>query len=50
VLGTEFGDRMRAVFENDVAQSEQITLERWRHRSVNLRVKETFSRLWQYWL
>jgi len=50
VLGTEFGDRMRAVFERDVAQSEQITLERWRHRSIDLRVKETFSRLWQYWL
>ncbi len=34
VLGTEFGDRMRASFENDVAQSEQITLEQWRQRSV----------------
>jgi cardiolipin synthase len=50
VLGTEFGDRMRAVFELDVAQSEQITLERWRRRSPGLRAKERFSRLWQYWL
>jgi cardiolipin synthase len=50
VLGTEFGDRMRAVFEGDVGQSEQITLERWRRRSIGLRAKEMFSRLWQYWL
>jgi len=50
VLGTEFGDRMRAVFEGDVAQSEQVTLERWRRRSIGLRAKEMFSRLWQYWL
>jgi len=50
VLGTEFGDRMRASFEDDVAKSEQITLEQWRQRSIDLYVKEWFSRLWQYWL
>ncbi len=50
VLGTEFGERMRAAFERDIADSAQITLERWRRRSVDLRVKELFGRLWQYWL
>jgi len=50
VLGTEFGDRMRASFADDVAQSEQITLEQWRQRSYVLRIKEWFARLWQYWL
>jgi cardiolipin synthase len=50
VLGTEFGDRMRASFEDDVAKSEQITLEQWRQRSIDLYLKEWFSRLWQYWL
>jgi cardiolipin synthase len=50
VLGTEFGDRMRAAFESDVAQSEQITLEQWRRRSGVLHLKEAFARLWQYWL
>ena len=50
VLGTEFGDRMRAAFESDVGNSEQITLEQWRRRSISLRAKEFFSRLWQYWL
>jgi len=50
VLGTEFGDRMRAAFARDVAQSEQITLEEWRDRSIGVRIKEKLARLWQYWL
>lgn len=50
VLGTAFGERMRAAFERDIADSEQITLEQWRRRSLDLRVKELFGRLWQYWL
>jgi cardiolipin synthase len=50
VLGTEFGDQMRAAFERDELQSNPITLEHWRHRSVVLRTQEAFARLWQYWL
>ncbi|RPH63411.1 MAG: cardiolipin synthase, partial [Burkholderiales bacterium] len=50
VLGTGFGDRMRAAFESDIASSERITLEQWRRRSIGLRIKETFSRFWVYWL
>jgi cardiolipin synthase len=50
VLGTEFGDRMRAAFTRDVAQSRQITLEGWRHRSIVVRLKERFARIWEYWL
>lgn len=50
VLGPEFGARMRAAFERDVANAEQITLESWRRRPIGLRVRELFSRLWQYWL
>jgi len=50
VLGTDFGDRMRAAFERDIADSEQITLEKWRSRTLDLRFMELFSRLWQYWL
>jgi len=50
VLGTEFGDRMRAAFMRDLAQSEQITLEEWRNRSIGVRLKERLARLWEYWL
>ena len=50
VLGSAFGDRMRAAFERDVAASTQITLEQWEARSIADRVKQSFGRLWQYWL
>jgi cardiolipin synthase len=50
VLGTEFGDRMRAAFMRDLAQSEQITLDEWRDRSIGVQLKEKLARLWEYWL
>lgn len=50
VLGANFGQRMRASFDADLAASEQLTLEKWRQRSLGQRLKESFSRLWQYWL
>lgn len=50
VLGAEFGERMRAAFEADRAQSSAVTPDEWRERTLDLRLKETLSRLWQYWL
>jgi cardiolipin synthase len=50
VLGAGFGTQMRASFERDVANSEQITLDKWRWRSPGTRAKEAFARVWQYWL
>ncbi len=50
VLGPEFGRRMRASFDRDLAASRQITLDAWRHRPIDVRVKELFGRMWEYWL
>jgi len=50
ILGVEFGAQMRAMFEADLAQSDQITLEQWQRRSLANRMKESYSRLWEYWL
>jgi cardiolipin synthase len=50
VLGTEFGAKMRAAFERDLAESDQITLEAWRRRPIDARAKEMFARMWEYWL
>ncbi len=50
VLGNEFGQRMRAAFDADLAGSKQVTLEQWEQRSPVQRIKEQFGRLWQYWL
>ena len=50
VLGNDFGGRMRAAFDADLAESKQVTLEQWERRSPVQRLKEQFGRLWQYWL
>ncbi|WP_172147367.1 MULTISPECIES: cardiolipin synthase [Pseudomonas] len=50
VLGTDFGGKMRAAFLADRDKSEQITLEQWRRRPLDARVKELLGRLWEYWL
>ncbi|MBC8055133.1 MAG: cardiolipin synthase B, partial [Rhizobiales bacterium] len=50
VLGNDFGQRMRAAFEADLAASKQVTLAQWQQRSPVQRIKEQFGRLWQYWL
>jgi phosphatidylserine/phosphatidylglycerophosphate/cardiolipin synthase-like enzyme len=48
VLGAQFGQRMRASFDADLAQSNEVTLAQWQQRTLDLRVKEMFARLWQY--
>jgi cardiolipin synthase len=50
VLGADFGDRMRAAFERDLAASSPITLEEWERRPVDDRFKEWFGEMWEYWL
>ena len=50
VLGSEFGNQVQVMFDKDLAGSEEITLEEWRRRPLNLRLKELFARVWEYWL
>ena len=50
VLGADFGGRMRESYERDLRASTEITTERWRDRPIGDRMKETFARLWEYWL
>jgi cardiolipin synthase A/B len=50
VLGTGFGDKMRAAFLADLLKSNEITLEKWQQRSLGMRAKEQFGHLWEYWL
>ena len=50
VLGTEFGRQVQAMFDRDLAESDQITLEAWRRRPIDQRMKELFARIWEYWL
>jgi len=50
VLGQEFGTRMQAMFEADLAASESITREAWAHRPLGDHVRETAARMWAQWL
>ena len=50
VLGPEFGTQVKAMFEKDLAESDEITRAEWRRRGLILRVKEIFSQTWEYWL
>ena len=50
VLGVEFGHQLRAMFDQDLAASDAITLERWQHRGFSLRLKERLAGVWEYWL
>jgi cardiolipin synthase len=50
ILGRDFAAQMEAMFAADLAESEAITLDRWQHRSLMLRLKERSARIWAYWL
>ncbi len=50
VLGQEFGEQVRAMFDQDLARSDAVTLEQWRRRSLRLRAMEMYARAWEYWL
>jgi cardiolipin synthase A/B len=50
VLGTGFARQMQAMFEQDLAQSDQIDPLRWEQRSPLLKLKEWAASWWEYWL
>ena len=50
VLGADFGAQVQSMFDKDLAASEMITLEMWQRRPLDLRIKEAFGRIWEYWL
>ncbi len=50
VLGVDFGNQVKAMFDKDLGESEPITLEKWDRRPLHLRMKESLARLWEYWL
>jgi cardiolipin synthase A/B len=50
VLGIGFARQMQAMFDQDLAQSDQIDPVRWEQRSPLLRLKEWAAHWWEYWL
>lgn len=50
ILGQDFGAQMLAIFETDLAHSHRVTPELWEQRPLSDRIKESFARIWEYWL
>lgn len=50
VLGPEFGAQLQSMFEADRQSSDPVLLTAWQQRSWLSRFKESFARLWDYWL
>ena len=50
VLGDEFGKQVSDMFEMDLQDSREITLEQWKDRPLVDRIKEFGERLWARWL
>ncbi len=50
VLGEAFGGEMERAFQEDLRDSQRITLEQWRDRPLGNRVKEWAARFMNYWL
>jgi cardiolipin synthase len=46
ILGREFAQQMQAAYAADLEASTQIDLERWKHRSLLLKVREWLAEMW----
>jgi cardiolipin synthase A/B len=49
-VSKDFGDQMGKIFEDDLAQAHQVTLEEWKARGAGTRFREWFSRKFDYLL
>ena len=50
VVGKDFAQKVEQLFEEDLAESNEITKEQWSRRPLSERLKETFARLVSHWL
>jgi cardiolipin synthase A/B len=50
VLGGEFGREMTALFDDDLAASDEVTLEEWERRGPATRLGEWLARRWEFLL
>ncbi len=50
IFGTDFARQMEGQFKADIMDSKPLTLEQWKKRPLRNRLKEIFSRIFQYWI
>ena len=47
IIGSDTADGLEAMAAADRLRAREVTLQRWRHRSIGERLKETFGKLFQ---
>lgn len=50
IVSESLGREMESIFNKDVADAKEITLQEWQRRPADQRLKESLSRLFNYWL
>lgn len=50
IVGSDFAKRMEEVFERDLSSAHELTLDEWRERPFDQKLKELASSLLSYWL
>ena len=50
VLGADFASEMEAMFQDDLANSDEVSLEKWKERPFTNKVRDWFYRLMKPWL
>ncbi len=50
ILNVDFAEKMEALFQRDLRDSDQIMLESWRQRGIGQKMKEWAVRVLEYWL
>jgi hypothetical protein len=47
VIGKDTGEQLSTLFESDLQHAQAIDLESWRNRSIFIKIREQFWRLWE---
>jgi len=50
VMGDEFGNEMESAFRDDLKDSNEVDLKKWKQRSQGQKFKEWLAMLLSYWL
>ncbi len=50
VIGEDIAERMYSIFQRDLAEGKELTLERWQRRPAWKRMEESVSSLLKFWL
>jgi cardiolipin synthase len=50
VLGRETGAQLETSFQEDIRNADEISREVWSKRPLEQKLRETYSRVWAYWM